>query len=47
MWEEARDLALGNPHMSASYLERRLKIGQSRARQLIEALEEEGLVIPA
>ena len=47
MWDEARDLALGNPHMSASYLERRLKIGQSRARQLIEALEEEGLVIPA
>ncbi|PKB79113.1 MAG: hypothetical protein BZY88_14890 [SAR202 cluster bacterium Io17-Chloro-G9] len=46
MLDQARDLALGNPHMSASYLERRLKIGQSRALQMMEALEEEGLVIP-
>ena len=47
MLDQARDLALRDPHLSASYLERRLKIGRSRANQLIEALEDEGLVVPA
>ena len=47
MLNQARDLALRDPHLSASYLERRLKIGRSRASQLLEALEDEGLVIPA
>ena len=45
MFEKARELALSNPHLSASLLERRLKIGNSRASQIVEMLEEEGLVI--
>ena len=44
--EKARELALRNPHLSSSLLERRLKIGSSRAGQILEELEEEGLVIP-
>lgn len=44
--EKARELALRNPHLSSSLLERRLKIGGSRAGQILEELEEEGLVIP-
>ncbi|MDA0733710.1 MAG: DNA translocase FtsK [Chloroflexi bacterium] len=46
MVERARDLALRNPNLSSSFLERRLKIGRLKAEQIIELLEEEGLVIP-
>ncbi len=46
MLEKARELALRNPHLSVSLLGRRLKIGGKRAAQIIEALEDEGLVIP-
>ena len=42
--DQARDLALSNPHLSSSFLERRLKVGAQRAGQIIEQLEEEGLV---
>ena len=44
--DKARELALRNPHLSPSVLERRLKIGGSRAEQIVEVLEEEGLLIP-
>ena len=47
MLEKARELALRNPHISPSLLERRLKIGGLKAQEIIEALEDEGLVIPA
>ena len=40
----ARDLATRNPNLSTSLLERRLKIGGWRAHQLMELLEDEGLV---
>ena len=46
MLEQARDLALRNPLVSSSFLERRFKIGGQRAVQIMEHLEEEGLVIP-
>ena len=46
MLDSARELALRNPHLSTSLLERRLKIGGHKASQIIEQLEEEGLVIP-
>jgi DNA segregation ATPase FtsK/SpoIIIE-like protein len=46
MLERARELAIRNPHLSSSFLERRLKIGGQKAAQIIELLEEEGLVIP-
>ena len=46
MVDRARDLALRNPHLSTSLLERRLSIGGYKAAQIIEVLEDEGLVIP-
>ncbi|HJN85945.1 MAG: DNA translocase FtsK [Dehalococcoidia bacterium] len=44
--DEARELALRNPHLSNSFLERRLKVGGRRAAQIIEVLVEEGLLAP-
>ena len=44
--DKARELALRNPHLTPSLLERRLKIGGSRAEQIVEVLEDEGLLIP-
>ena len=46
MMEEARDLAARNPQLTRSYLERRLKIGGSKAEALMDALEEEGFFEP-
>jgi len=42
--EEARELAARNPQLTASYLERRLKIGGSKAEEVMELLEEEGFL---
>ncbi len=44
--DKARELALRNPNLTSSLLERRLKIGSARASQIVEALEDEGLLIP-
>ena len=44
--EKARGLAIRNPHLSASFFERRLHIGSTRAEQVVEILEDEGLIIP-
>ena len=46
MVDQARQLALRNPRMSSSLLQRRLKIGGRRADEILEELETEGLVIP-
>ena len=43
---QARELALRSPRMSTSFIERRFKVGQQRAEEIMEHLEEEGLVIP-
>ena len=43
--DQARELALRNPNLSSSVLERRLKVGGSRATQIIDVLVDEGLVI--
>ena len=43
----ARDLAVRNPNLSTSVLERRLKVGEKRAEEILETLEEEGYLIPA
>ncbi|MSQ16565.1 MAG: DNA translocase FtsK, partial [Dehalococcoidia bacterium] len=43
--DQARELALRNPRLSASLLERRLRIGGRRASQILELLEDEGLVV--
>jgi S-DNA-T family DNA segregation ATPase FtsK/SpoIIIE len=44
--EKARGLAIRNPHLSASFFERRLHIGSTKAEQVVEILEDEGLIIP-
>ena len=44
--EDARELAARNPQLSASYLERRLKIGGRKAEEVMELLEEEGFFDP-
>ena len=42
---QARELALRNPRLSTSFLERRLKIGGRRATEIMDVLEDEGLVV--
>ena len=42
---QARQIALRNPRMSSSLLQRRLKIGGRRADEILEELANEGLVI--
>ena len=42
--EEAKHLAQEHKHVSASFLQRRLRIGYPRAARLIEALEQAGLM---
>ena len=44
--DSARELAIRNPRLSLSFLERRLRIGGQKSAQVMEILEEEGLVIP-
>ena len=46
MLDQARELALRSPRLTASVLERRLKVGKQRAEQVLEHLEDEGLVMP-
>jgi S-DNA-T family DNA segregation ATPase FtsK/SpoIIIE len=42
--EEAKRLAQEHKHISASFLQRRLRIGYPRAARLMETLEQEGFV---
>ena len=44
--DDARDLAAKNPNLNVSVLQRRLKIGGERAEEILEALDEEGLLVP-
>ncbi|MBI5621798.1 DNA translocase FtsK [Candidatus Falkowbacteria bacterium] len=45
--EEARDLVITAGKASASYLQRRLRIGYARAARLLDLLENEGIIGPA
>lgn len=45
--EEARDLVVKAGKASASYLQRRFKIGYARAARILDLLEERGIVGPA
>ncbi|MBD3359453.1 MAG: hypothetical protein GF365_01985 [Candidatus Buchananbacteria bacterium] len=47
LFEEAKELILQAGKASTSYLQRRLKIGYSRAARLMDLLEEAGVVGPA
>lgn len=46
LYEQARDIVVSSGKASTSYLQRRLKIGYSRAARLIDILEERGVVGP-
>ena len=46
LYEQARDIVVTSGKASTSYLQRRLKIGYSRAARLIDILEERGVVGP-
>ncbi|OGZ17833.1 MAG: hypothetical protein A2V72_02840 [Candidatus Nealsonbacteria bacterium RBG_13_37_56] len=47
LFEEAKKLVLEANKASASYLQRRLRLGYARAARLIDILEEKGIVGPA
>ncbi|MFC2088572.1 DNA translocase FtsK 4TM domain-containing protein [Calditrichota bacterium] len=47
LYEKAKELVITSQQGSISYLQRRLKIGYSRAARLIDEMEEEGIVGPA
>ena len=47
MYDKAKELVITSQQGSISYLQRRLKIGYSRAARLIDEMEEEGIVGPA
>ncbi len=47
MYEEARQIALDAGKISTSFLQRKLRLGYSRAARLIDMLEERGVVGPA
>jgi S-DNA-T family DNA segregation ATPase FtsK/SpoIIIE len=46
-WEDAVRVVIEHKKASTSYLQRRLRIGYSRAARLIETMEEQGIVGPA
>jgi len=47
LFEEAKNLVLETRKASASFLQRRLRIGYARAARLIDMLEEKGVIGPA
>ncbi len=46
-YERARELVMGTGQASASFIQRRLRVGYPRAARMIEQMEEEGLVSAA
>ena len=47
LYEAAKDLVIKKQKGSASYLQRRLRVGYARAARLLDMLEENGIVGPA
>jgi S-DNA-T family DNA segregation ATPase FtsK/SpoIIIE len=47
MYEDAKNEVIRSKKASASYLQRRLRVGYSRAARLIDLLEENGIIGPA
>jgi S-DNA-T family DNA segregation ATPase FtsK/SpoIIIE len=43
-YEQARELVMSTGQASASFIQRRLRVGYPRAARMIEQMEEEGLV---
>lgn len=47
LYEEARDIVINSGKASTSYLQRRLRIGYSRAARLMDILEDKSIIGPA
>lgn len=47
LYERARELVIGTGHASASFIQRRMRVGYPRAARIIEMMEEDGLIGPA
>ena len=47
LFERALEIIMGQGKASASYLQRRLKVGYNRAARLVEEMEMRGIVGPA
>jgi DNA segregation ATPase FtsK/SpoIIIE-like protein len=47
LWKEAVAIVVADGKASASYLQRRMKIGYNRAARIVELMEQEGIVGPA
>ena len=47
LYEQALDVVIQSGKASASYIQRRLRIGYNRAARLVEEMEERGIVGPA
>ncbi len=47
LYEKARELVISTKQASASFIQRRMRVGYPRAARLIEMMEEDGLVGPA
>ena len=47
LYDQALEIVVQEGKASASYLQRRLKIGYNRAARLVEEMEERGIVGPA
>jgi len=47
LYEEARDIVVSAGKASTSYLQRRLRVGYSRAARLVDLLEEKGVIGPS
>jgi DNA segregation ATPase FtsK/SpoIIIE-like protein len=47
LYEEAKKLIIEAGKASASYIQRRLRIGYARSARLLDTLEEEGVIGPA
>jgi S-DNA-T family DNA segregation ATPase FtsK/SpoIIIE len=46
LYEEAREIVIKAGKASASYLQRKLKVGYARAARLLDMLEERGVIGP-
>ena len=44
MYEKAKEIVIGTGQASASFLQRRLRVGYPRAARLVEMMEQDGIV---
>jgi S-DNA-T family DNA segregation ATPase FtsK/SpoIIIE len=47
LYEQARELVISTGQASASFIQRRMRVGYPRAARMIEMMEEDGVIGPA